>query len=248
MRARRQEGVQRLAAITGQAASPEPQLWRGRPATVARIDEAWCIGCTLCIKACPTDAILGANKRMHTVIRATAPAASCACRCARWTASSWMWSAGGHRLASLVHRTGRPCPLTLCRAPRAAGRQTRHHGGAHTPGASITTAQPDTPEESSGSISGAVNAVVSSDTATALPMLVDPKKAAIAAALAKARHCVHLLLQLCQGNHPSHRPTAPNRRAVDVSQASSARSAHFSLPAPAATPRGRAIHAPVNAL
>jgi electron transport complex protein RnfB len=35
---------------------------------VAVIDEAWCIGCTLCIKACPTDAILGANKRMHTVI------------------------------------------------------------------------------------------------------------------------------------------------------------------------------------
>ena len=36
--------------------------------TVAVIDENWCIGCTLCIKACPTDAILGSNKRMHTVI------------------------------------------------------------------------------------------------------------------------------------------------------------------------------------
>ena len=34
----------------------------------AVIDEAWCIGCTLCIKACPTDAIFGSNKRMHTVI------------------------------------------------------------------------------------------------------------------------------------------------------------------------------------
>jgi electron transport complex protein RnfB len=40
----------------------------GSPRTLAVIDEAWCIGCTLCIKACPTDAILGANKRMHTVI------------------------------------------------------------------------------------------------------------------------------------------------------------------------------------
>ena len=38
------------------------------PLTVAFIDEAWCIGCTLCIKACPTDAIVGANKRMHTVL------------------------------------------------------------------------------------------------------------------------------------------------------------------------------------
>ncbi len=38
--------------------------------TVALIDENWCIGCTLCIKACPTDAIVGANKRMHTVVDA----------------------------------------------------------------------------------------------------------------------------------------------------------------------------------
>src|SRR5882672_7147917 len=38
-----------------------------RPA-VAVIDEAVCIGCTLCIKACPVDAIVGASQRMHTVI------------------------------------------------------------------------------------------------------------------------------------------------------------------------------------
>jgi electron transport complex protein RnfB len=37
---------------------------------MAVIDEAWCIGCTLCLDACPTDAILGINKRMHTVIEA----------------------------------------------------------------------------------------------------------------------------------------------------------------------------------
>jgi len=35
---------------------------------VAIIDEDWCIGCTLCIKACPTDAIVGIHKRMHTVV------------------------------------------------------------------------------------------------------------------------------------------------------------------------------------
>lgn len=35
---------------------------------MAIIDEAWCIGCTLCVKACPTDAIMGSNKLMHTVI------------------------------------------------------------------------------------------------------------------------------------------------------------------------------------
>ena len=35
---------------------------------VAIIHEQWCIGCTLCIQACPVDAILGAAKQMHTVI------------------------------------------------------------------------------------------------------------------------------------------------------------------------------------
>ncbi|MDO5059335.1 MAG: RnfABCDGE type electron transport complex subunit B [Neisseria sp.] len=39
-----------------------------QPKTLAWIDEAVCIGCTACIRACPTDAIMGASKLMHTVI------------------------------------------------------------------------------------------------------------------------------------------------------------------------------------
>jgi electron transport complex protein RnfB len=39
-----------------------------KPPQVAVIDEAACIGCTLCIQACPVDAIIGATKLMHTVI------------------------------------------------------------------------------------------------------------------------------------------------------------------------------------
>ena len=63
------EGIARLAALTGQPLRPlNPVHGIEGPRTVAVIDEAWCIGCTLCIKACPTDAILGSNKRMHTVI------------------------------------------------------------------------------------------------------------------------------------------------------------------------------------
>jgi len=38
--------------------------------SVARIREDECIGCTKCIQACPTDAILGAAKRMHSIIEA----------------------------------------------------------------------------------------------------------------------------------------------------------------------------------
>ena len=40
------------------------------PRRVAFVDEAWCIGCTLCIAACPVDAIVGAAKRMHAIIEA----------------------------------------------------------------------------------------------------------------------------------------------------------------------------------
>jgi len=63
------EGISRLSKITGQAALPlNPENGIEGPRSVAFIDENWCIGCTLCIDVCPTDAIIGSNKLMHTVI------------------------------------------------------------------------------------------------------------------------------------------------------------------------------------
>ena len=65
------EGINRLASITGlPALSLNPANGGEGPRSVAIIDEAWCIGCTLCLDACPTDAIFGTNKMMHTVIEA----------------------------------------------------------------------------------------------------------------------------------------------------------------------------------
>jgi electron transport complex protein RnfB len=65
------EGVIRLAAITGKPAEAlNPAFGSEGPRHIVFIDENWCIGCTLCIKACPVDAIVGSNKRMHTVIEA----------------------------------------------------------------------------------------------------------------------------------------------------------------------------------
>ena len=65
------QGIARLAAITGQAPlALNPAYGIEAPRQVAFVDEHWCIGCTLCISACPTDAIVGSHKLMHTVIEA----------------------------------------------------------------------------------------------------------------------------------------------------------------------------------
>ena len=65
------EGVARLAALTGTPVLPlDSACGDEGPRAMAVIDEAWCIGCTLCLDACPTDAIVGIHKRMHTVIEA----------------------------------------------------------------------------------------------------------------------------------------------------------------------------------
>jgi len=63
------EGVGRLAALLGvPVIALDPACGFEGPRSVARIEAEHCIGCTKCIQACPVDAIIGASKRMHTVI------------------------------------------------------------------------------------------------------------------------------------------------------------------------------------
>lgn len=62
-------GVERLSALIGRPALPlDPECGPTLPPSAAVIDESACIGCTLCIQACPVDAIVGAGKVMHTVL------------------------------------------------------------------------------------------------------------------------------------------------------------------------------------
>ncbi|WP_371743129.1 electron transport complex subunit RsxB [Polynucleobacter sp. AP-Elch-400A-B2] len=71
------EGIGRLSAILSPIfpqdafelhPSIDPECGIERPRPVAFIDPKTCIGCTLCIQACPVDAIVGASKQMHVVL------------------------------------------------------------------------------------------------------------------------------------------------------------------------------------
>jgi electron transport complex protein RnfB len=64
-----QEGIVRLSSYLGKPVIPlNPVNGIEKPRTRAFIDEPICIGCTLCIQACPVDAIIGAAKQMHTIL------------------------------------------------------------------------------------------------------------------------------------------------------------------------------------
>jgi electron transport complex protein RnfB len=66
-----EDGVKALAELLGVDPKPlDPAYGAAKPQARAVIDEARCIGCVLCLQACPVDAILGAPKFMHTVIAA----------------------------------------------------------------------------------------------------------------------------------------------------------------------------------
>lgn len=66
-----EDGVRKLADLLGVEFKPlNAEHGEPKPKALALIDEQTCIGCTLCIQACPVDAIVGAAKQMHTVVAA----------------------------------------------------------------------------------------------------------------------------------------------------------------------------------
>lgn len=94
-----QEGVAKLADLLGREIKPLDA--EEKPKQLAIIDEETCIGCTLCIQACPVDAIVGAAKQMHTVVASLCTGCElcvkpCPVECIRMEAiaeniESWKW-------------------------------------------------------------------------------------------------------------------------------------------------------------
>ena len=125
--------VATLATLTGRATRPlDPDCGAAGPLLVAVIDEAACIGCTLCIAACPVDAIVGAQKRMHAVLPSLCSGcelcvAPCPVDCIALLPAERAWTADDAAAARAAGSSGAPraSPATSASSAAPHGRPSR---------------------------------------------------------------------------------------------------------------------------
>lgn len=171
-----------LAALTGHVARPvDRTCGQPGPLQVATIDEAACIGCTLCIAACPVDAIAGAQKRMHTVLPSLCSGCelcipACPVDCIVMDLAQREWSEADAGAARVRHRE---------RNARAA-RHERIANRRVAPGTGLTsTVTPASAPATAATAPGTRAGHATSSTPIALE--AERRKAAVEAALIRAR-------------------------------------------------------------
>ncbi|SMF99725.1 Iron-sulfur cluster-binding protein [Burkholderia singularis] len=157
------EGVARLAKLLGKPVIPlNPAHGVERPRPVAWIDEQLCIGCTLCMQACPVDAIVGAPKQMHTIVAELCTGCDlcvppCPVDCIAMipvTGKRTGWDAWSQSQAddARARHDARTARLRRAREAAEARAAARRAGGSPpgtagtAPAAGASTAAPDDPE------------------------------------------------------------------------------------------------------
>lgn len=165
------QGVARLARLTGRPELPlDPTHGQEGPRRLAVIDEAWCIGCTLCLKACPVDCIVGGPKQMHTVVDA------------QCTGCELCVPACPVDCIALVDATGPRTGWDAWSAPQADEARARY-------ASRLQRLERDKREHDERLAAKARSALADMAAASRLtdPAALDAKRAVVAAALARAR-------------------------------------------------------------
>jgi electron transport complex protein RnfB len=130
-----------LAALTGLPAAPlDPACGAQGPLLLAVIDESRCIGCTLCIAACPVDAIIGGPRRMHAVLPSLCSGcelcvAPCPVDCIDLVPAGREWTARDAAAARERHRA-RAARLARSKAAKQPAKRGDDASTADAPGAS----------------------------------------------------------------------------------------------------------------
>ncbi|MBR8303513.1 electron transport complex subunit RsxB [Burkholderia dolosa] len=209
------QGIARLAKLLGRPVIPlNPANGSEHPRAVAFIDENLCIGCTLCMQACPVDAIVGAPKQMHTIVASLCTGCDlcvppCPVDCIAMvpvTGDRTGWDAWSQQQADAARE----------RHDRRLARQRREREAAEARAATRRAASTGAAPPAGGapeSQPGAPGAAPAADDAEA------KKRAIIAAALERARKKKEELAEQGAGPKNTERVSAAVQAQIDAADA-----------------------------